>query len=76
MERRYNQGFWLASNTLYEGTVMINAGHASLTVDVAGHGSSNLIDIDITNDDASFTFTGKLWANFYMRDGYVTEYSE
>ena len=55
---------------------MINAGHASLTVDVAGHGSSNLIDIDITNDDASFTFTGKLWANFYMRDGYVTEYSE
>ena len=76
MERRYNQGFWLKDNAITEGTIMINEGHSNLTFDATSGGSDNRLDVLIANGDKNFDYTGVLYISFFMRDGYMTEWSE
>jgi len=76
MERRLSQGFWLKDNTLYEGSAMINEGNENLTADWSSAGVGNRMDLNVTNADASYTYVGALYANFYPTDGYITPYNE
>jgi len=73
MEYRLCQGFWLESNVLTKTTAMIDAGSGNLPVNLIANGSLNRLNIQVTNDDASFTFTGRMFVYIYPRDGFFTK---
>lgn len=55
---------------------MINEGNENLTADWSSAGVGNRMDLNVTNADASYTYVGALYANFYPTDGYITPYNE
>jgi len=66
MARIHVRDVWLLSDALTGGTEHQNTGNVKLTSVITALGSANKIRVTITNDDASYAFTGNMHIKFYM----------
>jgi len=73
LDRYYEQGFKLLSNSYTALTTILDAGYVYLSVALSAVGSGNKLRITATNTDASgYTFNGLIWIKGYVEVGYFT----